>query len=248
MILEIDAGNTRIKWRTLNVGDNQIIASGVVADECELFAQFSGDSGLTVIRLSCVRGPDAIRQISEWAQESLGISVQVAKVTRECAGVSNHYSDMSRMGVDRWLAMLAAFNRVRGACVIVDAGTALTVDAISGEGSHLGGYILPGRQLQTNVLQDNTRIRLKNEPSPAIDLGHDTEAAVVNAIYASQIALIEKVLRTCGEDSGNLKLYLAGGDAPVLSELLAQSGGFEIEIVSDLVLDGLRLSCSGGDG
>lgn len=248
MILEIDAGNTRIKWRTLSAADHQLIASGVAADENELFAHFSGDTRLTVIRLSCVRGPDAIAQITEWAQTSLGIPVQVATVTRECAGVSNHYSDMSRMGVDRWLAMLAAFNRTRGACVIVDAGTALTVDAISDEGSHLGGYILPGRQLQAKVLQDNTRIRLKIEPSPTIDLGHDTEAAVLNGIYASQVALIEKVLRVSGEKSDNLKLYLAGGDAPVLRDLLAQTDAFEVEVVSDLVLDGLRLSCKEGNG
>lgn len=244
MILEIDAGNTRIKWRCLSVSADQPGASGVAEDERELIAQFSGESGLTAIRLSCVRGPDAIEQISEWARTSLGITVQVAKVTRECAGVSNYYSDMSRMGVDRWLAMLAAFNRARGACVIVDAGTAMTVDAISAEGAHLGGYILPGRQLQAKVLQDNTRIRLKTEPGPAIDFGHDTEAAVVNGIYASQVALIEKVLNSCSKKSDNLKLYLAGGDALTLSELLAHSDAFEVETVSDLVLDGLRLACN----
>lgn len=248
MILEIDAGNTRIKWRTLSAADFQPIASGVVVDEQELFEQFPPAKGLTVIRLSCVRGADAIARISEWARTSLGISVQVAKVTRECAGVTNHYSDLSRLGVDRWLAMLAAFNRARGACVIVDAGTAMTVDAVNGEGSHLGGYILPGRQLQAKVLQDNTRIRLKTDQSPVTDLGHGTEAAVINGIFASQVALIEKVLQSCGDKSANLTLYLAGGDAPVFCDLLSHSGAFDIEIVSDLVLDGLRLTCTGDGG
>lgn len=248
MILEIDAGNTRIKWRSLSADNDETGVSGVVADERELFAQFSGNSGLTAIRLSCVRGPDSIEQISEWARTSLGIFAQVAKVTRECAGVRNHYRDMSRMGVDRWLAMLAAFNRARGACVIVDAGTAMTVDALSDEGSHLGGYILPGHQLQVKALQDNTRIRLKTEPAPAIDLGHDTETAVVNGIYASQVSLIEKVLKSCAGKSGHSKLYLAGGDAAALSDLLSPANALEVEIVSDLVLDGLQLACNeGGD-
>jgi len=245
VILEIDAGNTRIKWRTLSTGDLRLVASGVAADEQELFVQFSSDTGLTAVRLSCVRGPDAIAQVAEWAA-GLGISAQVATVSRECAGVSNHYEDMSRLGVDRWLAMLAGFNRAQGACVIVDAGTALTIDAIDTDGSHLGGYILPGRQLQARVLQDNTRIRLSNDPQPSIDLGHGTEAAVVNGIYASQIALIEKVLGDCGEKSGKLTLYLAGGDAQVLNDLLAPAAAFDTEIVADLVLDGLRLGCTEG--
>lgn len=245
MILEIDAGNSRIKWRALDSA-NEPIAMGVVPDEQALFAELEKLTSPTMVRMSSVRGPEATDAICQWAEQQWKLPVHVASVTRNCAGVTNHYQDMGRLGVDRWLAMLAAFNRARGACVIVDAGTALTIDAVSAEGSHLGGYILPGRQLMAKVLQENTRIRLAPEPpEAAVDLGHGTEAAVRNGIYASEIALIEKVVRDCHAQLGELAIYLAGGDAPVLSELL---GDLETEIVSDLVLDGLVLACPGKSG
>ena len=244
MILEIDAGNTRIKWRLLNAADGAQFAVGVCANEEEFFAALAKINRPAMVRLSSVRGPESTQTIGDWVQQLWGLGVTVARVTRCCAGVTNHYEDMNRLGVDRWLAMLAAFRRANGACVIVDAGTALTVDAVAATGSHLGGYILPGRQLMAKVLQENTRIRLNDEAlSPATDLGHGTEAAVRNGIIASEVALVEKVVRDCRSQLGDFVLYLAGGDAPVLAELLAE---FEPQIVSDLVLEGLSLACPEG--
>ena len=243
MILEIDAGNTRIKWRVVEAGDSTQLSMGVSPNEQGLFDELLELTRPALIRLSSVRGPQSTQAISDWVAGQWNMSVAVARVTRSCAGVTNHYEDMSRLGVDRWLAMLAAFKRANGACVIVDAGTALTVDAVDPGGSHLGGYILPGRQLMAKVLQDNTRIRLSDEAMQAsTELGHGTEASVRNGIYASEVALIEKVLRDCRKQLGNSVLYLAGGDAPILAELLAE---FKPEIVSDLVLDGLALACPG---
>lgn len=242
MILEIDAGNSRIKWRVIDASGGKPLAAGVAADEQELAAQVAPDVALTAARLGCVRGEAAIEQLQAWVASQWPCSLQVARVERECAGVRNHYKDLSRLGVDRWLAMIAAYNRKQTACVIVDAGTALTIDALDAHGNHLGGYILPGRRLMTRAIEENTRIRLQSVPEPTIEPGHGTEAAVCNAVYASQVALIEKVLRDCADEQVNPQLFLAGGDAPVLASLLAGAAQ-DTEIVADLVLDGLRFAC-----
>ncbi len=248
MILEIDAGNSRIKWRILGMADHQPIESGVVENEEALLARIRPETTLLAARLSCVRGDAAIAQLQAWVEKTWNFPLQVARVTRECAGVRNQYEELSRLGVDRWLAMLAAFNKAMQACVVVDAGTALTIDVLDEQGTHQGGFILPGRKLMAKVIQDNTRIRLQNEPAPSIALGHGTEAAVCNGIYASQVALIEKVLREHTGQSGGIKLYLAGGDAAALSQLISDRGAFRTEIVADLVLDGLAFACPvGGD-
>jgi len=246
LILEIDAGNSRIKWRLVpgtEADDSELLAD-VADDEEALFTQLANLSGIEAVRLSCVRGAESIEAVKAWAAEALGLAVQVATVTRSCAGVRNQYEELSRLGVDRWLAIIAAYNRAQSACVIVDAGTAITVDVLAKDGEHQGGYILPGRRLMARAIEDNTRIRLLEEPKPSTALGHGTEAAVCNGIYASQIALLQSVIADTLTASGRLKLFLAGGDAVVLSELLGSSEEYESEIVSDLVLDGLALVCT----
>ena len=240
MILELDAGNTRIKWRQLDEASGETIAAGVFDDAEALTASDLSGSRPVMVRMCSVRGAAVAESIGQWVTAQWGLPLQLARVTRSCAGVTNQYQDLSRMGADRWLAMIAAYNRKPGASVVVDAGTAFTVDMIDASGLHLGGYILPGRRLMMESLEGNTLIRLRRRDTESTDPGNDTDAAVLNGILASQVALLERVMQRMAAAGAPVSLFLAGGDAPLLAGELR---GFAPEILASLVLDGLAYAC-----
>ncbi|MFT4862054.1 MAG: type III pantothenate kinase [Pseudohongiellaceae bacterium] len=252
MILELDLGNSRIKWRLLD--DSGVKDQGAVTDLIELKAELSHKRGIKHCRICSVRRGEALSELGVWIQDNFAISPQIAEVSSRCGAVSNRYQDPSRLGVDRWLAMLAAYERTQGACIIIDGGTALTLDVLDSEGLHQGGFILPGLALMARSLEENTAIKLSSQGQvPSIVLGHSTDQAVRNGILATVIALIEKLYKDQLEGAGRrVRLVLTGGDAATLSATLAHSGfvlravageAVQAEIIKDLVLDGLALAC-----
>ncbi|HIF75299.1 MAG TPA: type III pantothenate kinase [Porticoccaceae bacterium] len=244
MILELDAGNTRIKWRVLEADSTVASEQGYVGTEAELADLEFAAASLSAIRMSSVRSEEANQLVSKWAVRTFNLSLQLAKVSRSCAGVTNQYKDVSRLGIDRWLAMVAAHNRCGGPCVIVDSGTALTVDVVNSDGVHDGGYIIPGIELMARTLETNTSIKLDpNRASPIPELGHSTDAAVRGGSLASLLALIEKVVSTVIKESPKSKLYLSGGDAELIQQHIVN---IDAEIVATLVLDGLAFACPAG--
>ena len=241
MILEFDLGNSRIKWRRYDETGGVTIDLGFAADAEAVIHGELNHCEPRMVRLCSVRLDSASKQLQEWAHRRWGLTAAVARVTRECGGVSNRYADLGKLGIDRWLAMLAAFRRTGGACVVVDAGTAVTIDAVDGLGQHLGGYILPGIRLSTAALEDNTGIRLEaRQPSGDTGLGHSTDEAVYHGIIAAIISLISATLDAVARPGDPVGLFFSGGDA----ELIRKSGEFDsAEIVPELVLDGLAIAC-----
>jgi type III pantothenate kinase len=134
--------------------------------------------------------------------------------------------------------MLAARAAAPSACLVVDCGTALTLDRVSAEGEHEGGFILPGLALMRRSLEENTRIRLDSGYVPdSIELGNSTDAAVYHGTLAAAVALIQAQWSELNQASTPARLVLTGGGAGELSrQLQAQAA----ETVPDLVLDGLQ--------
>jgi type III pantothenate kinase len=253
MILELDLGNSRIKWR-LMLHDGSIADQGAAQDLAEFQGSLAPKSKLSHCRICSVRRGAVLNDLVLWLDESFGLTAQVAKVTARCGQVANQYQDPARLGVDRWLAMLAAYQRVQGPCIIIDGGTALTLDILDSEGLHQGGFILPGLSLMARSLEQNTAIKLSTRGQvPSIAPGHSTDQAVRNGILAAVIALIERLHREQSDlDSGGVRVVLTGGDAATISATLEHSVlhpgpvtgvGEPAEIVKDLVLDGLALAC-----
>lgn len=240
MILELDLGNSRIKWRRLAAMGDELIAQGSVADLQELQGVLMEAAQPSLVRFCSVRGDGAAEALCDWLQATWQLSPLQAQVIPACAGVSISYEHPARLGVDRWLAMIAAWQYCQAACVVVDAGTALTLDRLDAAGRHEGGYILPGRRLMAASLEQHTRIRLGPEREPALQLGHDTDAAVRNGILASQVALLERLIEDSRERFPGLRVLLTGGEAVSLAECLS---GSDAEIHPSLVLDGLAYAC-----
>lgn len=241
MILELDVGNSRIKWRQWEENTSTVQLEGAAADLAELFQQLQLDESPESVRLCSVRNPESTERIVEFIAYQWNLPVQIAKVTQSHAGVTNQYDDVSKLGVDRWLAMLAAFHRAKGACVIVDSGTAVTIDVLDARGMHNGGFILPGLKLMGDSLEGNTGIRLSAQESvDSVLLGHSTDSAVRNAAMAAVISLIRRVLNELCPSGESVGLFLSGGDAERLAANLAD---VDPQVRSGLVMEGLAIAC-----
>lgn len=240
MILELDVGNTRIKWRLLDEQSGLASELAFAQNHAELFAALLAVPLPRMVRMSSVRGGESNDEIEEWVNNQWSLPVHIARVVRACGGVRNQYQDQTRLGVDRWLAMLAAFRKAAGTCVIIDSGTALTIDVIDKQGLHQGGYITPGRQLMHKSLEQNTRIRLSEQLDPdSLELGNSTNSAVRNGTLAAQVSLINEVVAEVLALDASTRVFFAGGDAELLAK---QSIAQEFEIVASLVLDGLAIA------
>jgi type III pantothenate kinase len=240
MIMEFDVGNSRLKWRYLeNTG--ALIEQGVLSGADELLQQLEQSEKPDFVRLCCVRaGPDAA-QIQNWISSRWSLQLHQARVAQGIGGVTNHYVDQTRLGVDRWLAMLAAFKLGGGASVIVDGGTALTIDVLDGNGQHVGGYILPGLNLLRDSLADNTAISLDpNNTNENTELGNSTDTAVRHGSLAMLVAIIESVARKAASTEAAVSTYFTGGDAPLLA---ANCGLANVQQIPSLVFDGLAIAC-----
>lgn len=237
MILEIDVGNTFVKWRLLSVGEVAHAGKALTADIESMDVEFWSDS-VTEVRVASVAGVEKNRALSELVRDRCACEPLFAKTVSSCAGVKNSYIEPSRMGVDRWLVMLAANARAEGASCIVDCGSAITVDYLDEHGQHLGGYIMPGLRLMNKaLLADTAEIRV-DQDIDHFDLspGKHTSAAVVHGINFVFKALQEKISEEINNHS-SMRLFITGGDGELFHSLCQQG-----EYVEDLVMDGLRLS------
>ena len=159
MILELDCGNSFIKWRVINGKGFSIIGGGVVDAVTALIEAVRALPGPmpSRCRLVSVRTEDETVLLSDELVQAFGLSIARARPAKSLAGVTNGYDDYERLGLDRWLALLGGYHLARRACVVIDLGTAVTADFVCAAGEHLGGFICPGMPLMRNQLRTHTR-------------------------------------------------------------------------------------------
>ena len=233
MILDIDIGNSYTKWRLTDGA--AVYRSGSqttqsISDGLEL------PPGVPIlhVRLSSVASDSLQGDLVAQMKSQFNAEVAVAKVSSSAAGVTCGYDDPSSLGIDRWLAMMASYSRYQASVLVVDAGSAMTLDLVTAEGRHIGGYILPGLTLMRDALWGGTdRVKVDaNATSGGIDPAQDTAAAVNQGSLLASIAVIEKLLVQYQSN-----LVVTGGDA---KHLLPYLKG-KVDYQPNLVLDGLAL-------
>ncbi|MBT8147237.1 MAG: type III pantothenate kinase [Gammaproteobacteria bacterium] len=243
MILDLDIGNTRIKWRLSDTASGQR-KIGVASGLNDLLQATVEQHQITRVRIACVRGGDLLLEMTHSLAQDWQLTAEIAQVSRECQGLTVAYSDLNRLGVDRWLAMLAAFRDAQGASVVVDCGTAMTIDLISNTGRHLGGYIVPGLSLAATSLTQNTAIELDGQPVWGLEPGNSTEEAIYHGALQMLLSLMDITIAKNLDGLSAQKppvLYLTGGDATVLSDFLDLQD-VKLRQTDDLVFEGLALA------
>lgn len=239
MIVDIDIGNTRAKWR-LTAGA-EVVERGVIVTDSKdwsaLLELRSYQPGR--VRVSNVAGQKVERQLRSVITEAFGIEAEFARACLSVGKVISGYEKPDKLGVDRWLAILAGWDLFRQRCVVVDAGSALTFDFIDAKAGHLGGYIVPGQQMMIDALFGGTSgVRVNSSQVLSADHGQNTDSAVQNGCFAMTLALIEKIMLETNEGRGSINMVLTGGDAELLLTQLPNT----VVHKPDLVLDGLALA------
>jgi len=240
-VLDIDVGNTRCKWR-LSGGDRMPAFSGSCAldDLQRALASAEGAPAPQRIRVASVKGDVVAASLGQWARERFGIEPEFAATERTRNGLTNSYAEPGRLGVDRWLAMLAGWSEHRAAVCIVDCGSAITVDLVDDTGMHRGGYITPGLvMMRESLLRDTARVRFDGSPAEvSTSPGCDTAHAVYHGTFVAAVGAVERACRIMLAMCADARVLITGGDAPAIGPEL----GFGVEQRPDLVLDGLGIA------
>jgi type III pantothenate kinase len=242
MLLLFDIGNSRAKWATWSSG--RYVQTGSVDPDgrewdMQLQQQLRGMAAPDRILVASVAGVqlvDVLQRMTRslWDQEPVRLQPQALQ-----CGVRNAYAEPDHMGVDRWLAMLAAWNRFHNALCVIDIGTAVTADVVAADGRHLGGIIAPGIALSQSALQTQTAGIRHADAEGRAALGQSTGACVANGCLLSVVGVLHMTLelmeRECG--AGGV-VVVTGGDAPRILPFLPDT----CTHVPTLVFDGMLLA------
>ena len=243
-IIDIDVGNSTIKWRLME--GLACLDSGRVLHQgwsISLKKALPLESKPVRARLVSVAGPPFNKALSHALQETGVKRVDFAEVKSRVGRVRCGYTDITQLGVDRWMAILAASEISEDACAVVDVGSAITIDFINADKQHLGGYIVPGWQLLYEALYTGTAIHKERIPkdydAPAIVPGSNTLDAIGMGRLLSCVTSIEYAIdQFAAQQQSDIQVVCAGGDARPLMPHLK----FEAQFRPNLVLDGLAIA------
>ena len=242
MKLLVDIGNTRVKWACAEgdilSGHNGFIytrdtLAGLLASHWHSLAQPEQ------VCIASVADTGTTAEVLVYTRKAWSLEPRLAVTEKERAGLTNAYAEVSAMGVDRWLAMLAAWNRYKRPVCVIDCGTAITVDIILEDGLHAGGFILPGLSLMASTLERKTHgIRKHHEMTPELELGRSTSDCISNGFAFALAGLVERCAAIIREQEGiELSFVITGGWAEQALPFLPAQSSHEPHIV----LEGLSL-------
>lgn len=253
-ILLVDIGNTRVKWAVLTRGARaeklsrlRALAHGGRGAVLRQVVN-SAPRGTERVVAVCVAGAPMERALVAAVRARFDLSVEFARSTRSAAGVRNGYRDTWRLGADRWVGAIAAYDLARGRDVLaVNAGTALTLDFVDARGRHRGGAIAPGPSTMISSLLDNTQGIRRRAGGAAHARARglfatDTAQAVAAGATFAAAALVDRAVAEARKVAGRAPLLLLTGGA---ADLLAPHLQSRARAVPDLVLRGLAVLARG---
>jgi len=232
-VLVIDAGNTSVKWTAF---ENDSIVWNKRELHLESRSTLLGDSEYTSFQpdrlyFASVRG-EADSQVLLAVVKAFYPNVEIypLRSRKEACGVTNPYVEPERLGIDRWLNVLAISELLSGGIVVVDVGTALKVEFIEKNGQYKGGYIVPGFEMMVDALVVNTG-KIRIDSSDLYDsqgLIDNTGLAVHIGCWQMLLALVERVYRQNLEKS----FVFTGGNGLKIMQELQIKGNYHANLVA----------------
>jgi type III pantothenate kinase len=243
--LAIDVGNTRLKWALYDAPrpDATVLAHGAEFLENidhlpeRDWAELPKPSQM----LGCIVAADAVRRrVEGHLGELWDLSAQWVVPGLFEAGLTNGYDHPSRLGADRWVAMIGAWHRTLASgpprpLVVVMVGTAVTVEAVDASGRFLGGFILPGHGIMLRALESGTA-GLHVPTGEVREFPTNTSDALTSggtyAIAGAVERMVQHVRQHCGAEPA---CFMTGG----AGWKMAPSMSVKFELVDSLIFDGL---------
>lgn len=240
-MLLFDAGNSRCKW--VWVRDGKWILRGVLDNQDdvswqELKRRFAAMQAPGKILASNVAGENIRQRLSGLCAVWNLMPAWLVASEAQC-GVSSLYAPASSLGSDRWAALIAAWHAERTACLVVNCGTATTIDALSGTGEFIGGLIMPGIALMQQSLAANTA-QLQAAQGKVQDFPRNTADAITSGAVRATAGAIAQQLKLL-QSYSIARCVVSGGAAEVLMPHLHG----DVRYVEDMVLQGLQLIAAG---
>jgi type III pantothenate kinase len=238
-ILDLDVGNSRTKWRLS--GERNLAGTISTHDLANLPMQVICRPDR--VRISCVAS-DSQKNILEKVVEDVWMcAAEFALSQASCAGMTNKYDNPEQLGVDRWLAAIAAWNAaMQTPCLVIDAGSAVTIDTIDESGRFLGGYIIPGvKMMQQSLVEGTGQIHCDIACSFTEQLSGiptNTDTAVRNGAAFAVCAAVQKAIGVFILNWPHGKVHITGGDGKDIAHILGMDDRYD----ADMVLKGLMLA------
>jgi type III pantothenate kinase len=239
MNLLIDFGNSRLKWAQHAAGlwhtDAVLLDSEKNIES--LFDKAWGKIAKPQRVIACsVSSPERLNALERWTRTRWSLTAHIARPQAQQLGVKNLYRQPEQLGADRWAALIGARGVTDSAACVVDAGTAVTVEALSAGGEFLGGAIFPGLRLLRDSLARGTVAIAPAEGNAADCLARSTADGVAAGTLFGLAGAVERLLDEYRRNLGEtVQIFLTGGDAPALAAHLRVPA----TMVPDLVLKGL---------
>ena len=240
-LLLVDIGNSRIKWglgRNGRLDAGTPFSSDVEALTDEMGRLWGDLSAPTAVVVSNVAGPSRGGRMRDWVWRHWGLQVHFVQPEARGYGVVNAYENPAKLGVDRWICLVALRELHPLPACIADFGTAITVDVMDAAGRHLGGLIAPGLTLMRQALTQRTAGLQEAGGIYQGLLARNTAAALLSGVRQASVGLLERVVREASRQLGcELRVVLTGGDAETVAAELAMPH----VLAPNLVLQGLLI-------
>ncbi len=235
MQLALDIGNSRIKWGLRQQGRWHGTGTLLTASWPKLESLLREHHPLAQVLATQVAGPKVAAGVAQCC-ESAGVPLRWVHAEAEAGGVVNRYDTPQQLGPDRWAALIGAHAFTSQPAVVVCAGTATTVDALTGEGEFLGGVILPGLSLMAQALSTGTACLTTHPPGHFAALPRSTADAITTGQILATVGAIEQIALTLqSQQHKPVVCILSGGHGPLLLPHLERP----VVSVEYLVLEGL---------
>lgn len=245
--LFLDIGNTRVKIAVLDEGAYRHIGAFALSsflDADDSFKQLADTLHIDEVFISSVASIEVLEEIKAAILNAWGVFSIVLTAQQACCNLTSGYDVFHQLGVDRWMALQGAMELVNEPFIVIDAGTAMTVDAVA-DGLHLGGFIVPGltslrqalaKDASALTLVDTSSIQELEDKNVDTLLATNTNSAILGGTLYMSAAFINTFVSDLNQQlTSQFNVVLTGGDAQTLLPLI----DFKTLVVSDLVLKGM---------
>jgi type III pantothenate kinase len=237
MKLLIDIGNSRTKSANVD-GANFLLLPAVENSAFQIAELWTNIQNVEAVWIASVASQSATEMVSAAVRAHFGMEPRFARSSAMACGVRNAYEYPERLGIDRFLSLIAVHSLAGQDAVVASCGTALTLDAIDSSGRHLGGLIAASPRLMQNALRKETARLQEVVDADIVEIATNTDAAISSGTWLAAASLVERfATQTSIRLNGTPQLWLTGGGAERLGALIVPSHRVE----PALVLQGLAL-------